>query len=60
MMGSDMRLLEETIYDVRKAIGNSDYADCLVASNQGQPCVLRDNRDLVLNDFGVRGIGMTV
>ena len=61
VMGVGMGLFEDTVYDPRngKPI-NNNYADYLVSTNKDIPkleCVFLDYPDLVLNEYGARGIG---
>ena len=61
VMGIGMGLYEETIYDARNGKPvNNNFADYLVATNRDIPqleCVFLDYPDLVMNEFGARGIG---
>jgi xanthine dehydrogenase YagR molybdenum-binding subunit len=61
VMGVGMALLEETIYDPRNGHPiNNNLADYMMATNADSPEIdvaFLDYPDLVLNEFGARGVG---
>ena len=61
VMGVGMAMLEETVYDQRNAKPvNDNLADYLVATSADCPDIdvhFTDYPDLVLNEFGARGVG---
>lgn len=61
VMGVGMGMFEQTIYDSRNGKPvNNNYADYLVPTNKDIPeleCIFLDYPDLVLNEYGARGIG---
>jgi len=61
VMGIGMGMLEETVYDTRTGHPiNNNLADYMVAVNADVPeleCIFLDYPDLVLNEYGARGIG---
>jgi xanthine dehydrogenase YagR molybdenum-binding subunit len=61
VMGIGMGLFEETHYDARTGTPiNNNFADYLVATNADTPeidVIFLDHPDLVLNQYGARGVG---
>jgi xanthine dehydrogenase YagR molybdenum-binding subunit len=61
VMGIGMGFFEETIYDPRNGKPvNNNFADYLVATNKDIPqleCLFLDYPDLIMNEYGARGIG---
>ncbi len=61
VMGIGMGLFEETVYDPRDGHPiNNNFADYIVAVNADIPemdCVFLDYPDMVLNEYGARGVG---
>lgn len=61
VMGIGMGLFEHTVYDERNGAPiNSNFADYIVPVNQDIPdmdCVFLEHPDLVLNEYGARGLG---
>ncbi|MFZ0522739.1 MAG: xanthine dehydrogenase family protein molybdopterin-binding subunit, partial [Candidatus Acidiferrales bacterium] len=61
VMGIGMGLFEATVYDPRDGHPiNNNFADYLVAVNADIPemdCVFLDYPDMVLNEYGARGVG---
>ncbi len=61
VMGIGMGLFEQTIYDSRNGKPvNNNFADYIVPTNKDIPqleCIFLDYPDLVLNEYGARGIG---
>jgi xanthine dehydrogenase YagR molybdenum-binding subunit len=61
VMGIGMGLFEGTIYDPRNGHPiNSNFADYIVPVNADIPameCIFLDYPDLVLNEYGARGVG---
>ena len=61
VMGIGMGLFEHTFYDTRNGKPvNNNFADYVVPVNKDIPeleCIFLDHPDLVLNEYGARGIG---